>query len=84
MFIAYVLRNKNGVLYKGSTDNLEKRLIQHNEKGTFKSFTRNRGFWVCVYSKSFATRKEAEAREKFFKSGQGREFLKEIINNMSA
>jgi len=78
MYHAYVLINLQGKLYKGSTDDLEKRLSQHNS-GNFPSYTKNLGPWKLVYKESFDTRKEAEQRERFLKSGKGREFLKKII-----
>lgn len=76
MFFAYVLENPRGVFYKGSTDNLSKRLQQHNSNNGFSSFTGRRGPWMLVYSEKFGSRKEAETREKFFKTGKGRNFLK--------
>ena len=78
MFYAYVLKNKKGLLYKGSTNNLEKRLQQHNSDD-FPGYTQKSRPWKLAYSESFRTRREAEAREKFFKSGKGRELLKKII-----
>ena len=78
MYYAYVLINPKGKLYKGSTDNLQKRIKQHNA-GEFKSYTRKLGPWELVYKESFITRREAEARERFFKTGKGREFLKKVI-----
>ena len=79
MYYAYVLKNPKGILYKGSTDDLIKRTEQHNGKTIFSSFTKKRGPWELVYSEEFATRTEAVEREKFFKSGKGREFLKTKI-----
>jgi putative endonuclease len=76
MFFAYVLKNPKGILYKGSTDNLLKRIDQHNNNNGFPSFTAKRGPWKLVHVEEFKTRKEAEAREKYFKSGAGRRFLK--------
>jgi putative endonuclease len=35
--------------------------------------------WILIYTENFETRKEAMRREKFFKSGQGREEVKGII-----
>ena len=75
MFYAYVIRSfKDGRLYKGMTNNLEKRIQQHN-LGQNRS---TRGFlqWVLVNFDEFETRKEARLGEKYFKSGAGREFLK--------
>ncbi len=75
MYYVYVVKSeKDGRLYKGLTDNLEKRLKQHN-LGQNKS---TKGFmpWKMVYYEEFQTREEARIREKYFKSGKGREFLK--------
>ena len=75
MYYTYVLESlKNGILYKGSTENLEQRLQQHNDG--LVNFSSKHRPWKLVYHECFATRAEAMAREKFFKSGKGREWLK--------
>ena len=79
MFYAYVIRNQKGLLYKGSTDDLSKRIAQHNVG--ISGFTRNKGPWRLAYHETFNTREEAENREKFFKTGRGREYLKSKLNN---
>ena len=62
---------------KGVTDDLEKRLHEHNN---YKNrWTSGKGTWKLVYYEKFNSRSEALKREKFFKSGEGREFLKSII-----
>ncbi len=35
--------------------------------------------WELVYKEMYITRKEARQREKFLKSGKGRDFLKQIL-----
>ncbi|WP_318309742.1 GIY-YIG nuclease family protein [Flagellimonas crocea] len=75
MYYAYVLRSEvDGRLYKGHCENIEKRLKEHNT-GKTKS---TKGFmpWELFYFETFKTREEAIEREKFFKTGKGREFLK--------
>ncbi len=79
MYYAYVLKNFKGILYKGSTDNLLKRINQHNIESDFLSFTRKRGPWKLIYFEEFKTRREAVTREKFFKTGKGREFIKSVV-----
>lgn len=80
-YFAYILQSlKNGNLYKGSTENLEKRLIAHNDG--LVSYTRKYLPWVLVYYEEFATRSEAMKREKFFKSGKGREWLKNKLSEL--
>ena len=78
MYYVYVLRSlKDGRLYKGLTQNVEKRLKQHNQ-GENRS---TKGFkpWELVLTKSFDSREKARYYEKYLKSGSGREFLKEIL-----
>ena len=78
MFFVYILRSEsNGQFYTGHTENVTQRLGQHNE-GLTKS-TKNRGPWKLVHCEEFATRAEAMHREKFFKSGQGRNELRRIL-----
>jgi putative endonuclease len=73
----YVIKNPKNQLYKGCTGNLDQRFFQHNHEQT--RWTKLRGPWVLVYREYFRDKKEALKREKFLKSGQGREFLKKTI-----
>ena len=79
MFFVYILRSEvDGRLYKGLTDNIERRVKEHNagkQKST-KAYTP----WKLVYFEEFSSRIDARAREKYFKSGSGREFLKRILD----
>jgi len=75
MFCVYILRSlKNGRNYTGSTNNIERRLKEHNS-GESK-YTRLTKPFVLIYKKEYQTRKEAVRRELFFKSGKGREWIK--------
>jgi putative endonuclease len=80
MFYAYVLQNTKGILYKGYTIDLQKRISQHNTNDGFPSYTGKRGPWKLVYSEECITSAKAKQREKFFKSGKGRDFLKEQLS----
>lgn len=66
---------KDGRIYVGISENLEKRLISHN-KGETKS-TRPFRPWVLFYKKLVGSREEARKEEKRLKSGYGKEFLKD-------
>lgn len=78
MWTVYVLRSlTNNRHYTGYTNNLERRLVEHNS-GKTKSIKFTRPFEL-IYKETYNTRLEAIRREKFFKSGKGREFLKEIL-----
>lgn len=74
-YYAYVLKSKvDGRLYKGFTSNLDNRINEHN-RGKTKS-TKGYKPWELFYYEVFDSKEEAIKREKFFKSGAGREFLK--------
>jgi putative endonuclease len=80
MFYTYILYSgKSNKHYYGSTNNLNNRLIEHN-KGKVK-FTRSLRPWTLKYFEEYPTRSEAFRRELFFKSINGRNWLKanEII-----
>ncbi len=78
MYVVYVIRSKsNNRKYIGQTNNLDRRIDEHNTRK--HRFTSGKGPWELVYQESFATRTEAMRREKFLKSGKGREFLKNIL-----
>ncbi|MDT3700716.1 MAG: GIY-YIG nuclease family protein [Thermincola sp.] len=61
-YFTYIIRCKNGILYTGYTNDLVKRIAQHNENKGAK-FTRGRGPVALVYFEEFPTRGEAMARE---------------------
>ena len=67
MFYAYILRSlKDGTYYYGSTENVAKRLDQHN-RGKVR-YTKGHRPYELHYAEEFAARVEATRREKFFKS----------------
>ena len=75
MFYAYILKSlKDGGFYYGSTNDVQERLKNHNS-GKVK-YTNGHKPYVLHYSESFNTRKEAMARERFFKSIDGYNWLK--------
>ena len=78
MFHVYVLlREKAGRLYVGSTDDVDRRLYQHNE-GHSPS-TRHGMLWRLMHVESFESRARAVWKERFFKISKGREDLRAIL-----
>jgi len=79
MYYAYVLENKKGVHYTGSTSDISERLLMHNNtesiKAKFHRTTYKKGPWKIFFKKEFKTRIEAIEFEKFLKTGKGREWL---------
>ena len=83
MFYTYVLLCENGTYYKGFTNNLERRYQQHLN-GSGANYTAKNKPLKIAYYETFKTEKEAVAREKYFKSGSGREWLKNRLEELEA
>jgi putative endonuclease len=82
MCIVYVIcAESTGTFYTGQTSNLLKRLAQHNDPTSYSSGFRKRvsGPWVLVHQEDCATRSEAFRRERGFKTGRGRDFLRILV-----
>jgi putative endonuclease len=62
----YVLTCKDGTLYGGYTNNLERRIKLHN-KGKGAKYTRGRGPVTLTYYETFANKGEALRAEYQFK-----------------
>ena len=74
-FYVYVLKSqKNGDLYVGSTADVENRFRLHNS-GKVKS-TKGYRPWVLLETHRCSARTEAIALEKFLKTGQQKELLR--------
>ncbi len=83
MYYVYILLNEEKTkTYTGVTDNVEKRLREHNA-GKVKS-SKPYCPYVIIYVESFMTLIEARQQEKFYKATTGRRRLKEIFNHFSA
>ena len=76
----YILECADGSLYVGCTNNLERRLIQHNQSKNGAHYTKIRRPVVLKYSKSFPTLKEARKREAEIKSWRREKKLALISN----
>lgn len=82
MYTVYVLRSlKTGYRYIGQTTDLARRLTEHN-LGMTKSIKFQLPF-ILEHSEEFTTRIEVVRREKFLKSGQGRQWLNENVGTKS-
>ena len=79
MWYVYVLKSsKNGRLYTGSTNKLERRLEEHSSGKSV--YTRNTRPYQLVYQEELTDELEARRRERFLKSGKGREFLQSRLD----
>ena len=74
----YIIKSQEGYHYTGMTEDLEPRISQHNNSSL--SFWTKRGTnWKIIYSEEFDNKATALKREKWLKSGVGREFLKNNV-----
>ncbi|MDD4607333.1 MAG: GIY-YIG nuclease family protein, partial [Patescibacteria group bacterium] len=72
-YVYILLSLKDKRFYKGFTTDLKDRLEHHN-KGLNES-TKNRRPLKLIYYESYLNEQDARQREKFLKSGRGREII---------
>ena len=78
MHHVYVLESlTTGRRYIGATEDLERRLMDHNRGKNFS--VRGRGPFKIICAESFATRADAEARERRLKSFKGGNALRRLL-----
>ena len=78
MYTVYILYSpSSGKTYTGYTNDADRRLLEHNVTEV-KGFTLRYRPWVLIYTENFDNKQEAMLREKFLKSGQGREQIKTL------
>lgn len=77
IYFVYAIKsiNKN-YIYVGLTNDLNRRISQHNQ-GKEKT-TRPYAPFQTIYTEKFPNRILARAKEKYLKSGVGKEFLKSL------
>ena len=80
-FVVYILYSeKFHKTYTGFTSSIIERFNFHNKLGT-KGHTLKFRPWTVIHVEFFNSKLEAMKREKYFKSGVGRERIQKIINN---
>ncbi len=82
MQFVYVIQSaKDNKFYTGITNDIERRLKEHNSGKKSTPSTSGRGPFKLVYFEQYETRKEARERERFLKSGSGREFRNKLLSH---
>ena len=77
-YSVYVLYSENFKrLYVGMTVCVERRIGEHNRGETHS--TKHYRPWKLIYTEVVGTRRQARDKEKYYKSGCGREFVKQFI-----
>jgi putative endonuclease len=78
MHYVYVLYSeKHNKHYTGYSTDPADRFLSHNEKAT-RGFTVRYRPWKIILTEQYATKSEALKREKWLKTGVGRDFIKTL------
>jgi putative endonuclease len=77
MYTVYILEDDNKKLYKGLTNNLKRRLLEH-KSGHSITTSKMKGLKV-IYHEEYNGFEEARRRELYLKSAAGRRFLKNVL-----
>jgi putative endonuclease len=78
MFYIYCLESeKFDELYFGCTNDLKRRIKEHNQKLNFS--TKRYAPWKLIYYEACLNEKDAKRREKYLKTNQGRRMMKARI-----
>ncbi|OGF44785.1 MAG: hypothetical protein A2452_08925 [Candidatus Firestonebacteria bacterium RIFOXYC2_FULL_39_67] len=76
MYTVYVLLSKkDGKTYTGCTNNIERRISDHNNGKEIA--TKGRKPFIMIYSETYPDLSSARKREIYLKTGKGKEFIKE-------
>lgn len=75
MYYTYILISKHtGRFYTGYTNNLRKRLKEHNDGKS--SYTKRDRPYLLVYYEACLDEDDARSREEYLKSGMGKRYIK--------
>ncbi len=81
MQYVYVIRSTTRqYIYVGISNNIDRRLNEHN-KGKEKTTKPYRPFEL-IMTEVFENRIDARQREKYLKSGSGKEYIKSLIKKL--
>ncbi len=78
MYYVYILQNTlSGRHYIGSTNDLARRIAEHNRGQT--TSTRQRGSWQVRFSEKYVLKKDAVHRERQIKAYKGGHAFKNLL-----
>ncbi len=72
-----ILSVVNGDIYVGISEDADKRLKEHNAGKS--RYTKGLRPWIALYKETQPDWPRARNREKYLKSGIGKEFLKSLV-----
>ena len=78
MYTVYAIKSKvRNYIYVGITRNIQDRLFRHNSG--YEKTTKAYAPFELIYTETAEDGNEARKREKYLKSGVGKEFLKSLL-----
>ncbi|MCC6370692.1 MAG: GIY-YIG nuclease family protein [Bacteroidia bacterium] len=78
MYHLYIIYSvKLNRYYIGHTENLEKRLFEHNNG--ISTYTSKASDWELKYKEAFVTREESHKREREIKKKKSRVYIEKLI-----
>jgi putative endonuclease len=80
MFHVYILLLNNLQLYTGFTNDLKRRIAEH--KNGKVDFTSKRLPIKLIHYEAYLLKKDAERREKYLKTTEGKRFLKQQLKEL--
>jgi putative endonuclease len=81
-FWAYILENPSGGFYIGQTDDLARRLIDHNDpESPHGKYTYKHGPWKLAWSEIHSSRSSAMQRERQIKRMKSASWIREHLLN---
>ncbi|MDP3979903.1 MAG: GIY-YIG nuclease family protein [Chlamydiota bacterium] len=74
-YYVYIIQSlKSSRWYTGYTNNLRKRFNEHQKN--LSTYTKGRGPFKLIYYEASSSKEDAQARERYLKSGMGKRYLK--------
>ncbi|MDD5251679.1 MAG: GIY-YIG nuclease family protein [Patescibacteria group bacterium] len=77
--VLYILKNTKGSYYVGVTEDIQRRLSEHNVGKSLA--TRGRGPWDLVYTETFPSPQEAKRREYQIKQKKRKSYIEWLLKN---
>jgi len=76
-FVYILISEKDRTRYVGMSQNPQRRLYEHN--AGFSKYTKGKRPFKLMYQEMHESHQSAREKEKYFKSGSGREFSKSLF-----
>lgn len=80
MYYLYLLFLNNNTIYTGTTDNLKRRIKEHNT-GKVKS-TKYKQPLKLIHYEAYLFKTDAQRRERFLKTTEGKRLLKQQLKDL--